>query len=179
MTLSPTRIALIAGLALTAGAGVALAKHHGDGEHGKPRIERMFERIDTDNDGRISGEDMRAAAAARFARRDADGNGIVSRDEQRDWRQTRRAERRAARFQAMDTDGDGMLSEAEFTEAKGMKRRGGKHRMGTRRAGRGPLTIQEAEARALRRFERMDANGDGIVTLEEAKASKPRRHRRG
>ncbi len=50
-------------------------------------------------------------------------------------------------------------------------RRGGRHG--------GVLTIQEAEARAMQRFERIDTDNDGVIKLEDVKAMYERRGEKG
>ncbi len=171
-------------------AGITTAaiahKGHGNG----PRAERMFERMDTDNDGRVTTDDAKAFAAARFARMDTNADGTVTRDERRAMRQNRRAERfarmdtdgdgkisqadmqaaataRAARrFARLDKDGDGFVSLAEIEQMRGERRGHGKHRMGGMR---GPVTLEKMEVRVLKRFSRLDTDGDGILTIEEVR----------
>ena len=57
-----------------------------------------------------------------------------------------------------------------------MGRHGGGHGKGwggQRRGGmRGVLTIQEAEARAMQRFERIDSDNKGYITLNDIKANR-------
>ena len=47
-----------------------------------------------------------------------------------------------------------------------------------RRGMRGPLTIQEAEARAMQRFERIDSDDKGYITLNDIKAFRADRRER-
>ncbi|MBB5014678.1 EF-hand domain-containing protein [Rehaibacterium terrae] len=89
--------------------------------------------------------------AARSAEIDADGDGYISFEELRAWREAQREQRMRERFARLDTDGDGRVSVAEF------------------------------EARHRERVARMDADGDGIVTREEFRAYRGkhgRMHRR-
>jgi len=71
-------------------AGVAVANHHGSGHHGKrgAGLERMFDRADANRDNILTQDEVRNAAALRFASIDANNDGQISRDE-------RRASRRA------------------------------------------------------------------------------------
>ncbi len=168
-----------------------------------PRAERMFERIDTDKDGQITAADMQAFAAARFTRIDANADGTITREERKAARMARRESRKAdrfalvdvngdgaisieemkaasgkraeRRFARLDTNADGVVSQAEMQAAKG-HRNGGKHggKGEGRWAKRGPVTLEDMQVRSAKRFERMDANKDGIVTLDELRAM-PRR----
>jgi Ca2+-binding EF-hand superfamily protein len=83
-----------------------------------------------------------------FAAIDSDGDGKITRDEL--------AAHRAARLAAMDTDKDGKLSEAEL-RAHVMERAG-----------------ERAEAMAARMIERLDSDGDGLVSAEEMAAGPAR-----
>lgn len=85
----------------------ALADHHGDKP---PRGDRdMFKRIDSNDDGFISGEEHAAGIAAmtakmneRFADMDADNDGKVSKDEAREHHKAMRDERRERRDEWRD-----------------------------------------------------------------------------
>jgi Ca2+-binding EF-hand superfamily protein len=91
---------------------------------------------------------MQTRAEARFARLDADGDGVVTREEFNE-----SGMRRAGRmFRQLDADGDGELTMAEFTA--------------------------NVADRAERMFSRMDRDGDGRVTAEDrprnlARADRP------
>ena len=181
-----TKLAIIASVAAAVGTGAAIAGHHkGDGKHG-PRAERMIERLDADNDGKVTLEEMKATARERFARRDVDGDGVVTRED----REARRANRRAERFAEIDADKDGVISQEEFVAFKpkrgersgrrGMRgKHGGRHgHRGYREGHSAPLTIQEVEAQAERRFSRLDQDEKGYITLEDIQASGGKRGKR-
>lgn len=154
------RTGIIIAAALGVGAiavGVAAAKsgwrgHHGGGAH----MDRAFGLIDTDGDGAVSRAEADAAGAALFARADGDGDGALTADELTAAaleHMRLMAERRAAHaIGRLDSDGDGALSLAEV-EA----------RLGDRPG---------------RMFDRLDANGDDMVTREEAMRM-ARRHGHG
>ncbi|MDJ0949040.1 MAG: EF-hand domain-containing protein [Alphaproteobacteria bacterium] len=145
--------ALVAATALGAGASIvllpgAVAAGQGGGSG------RLFERVDQNRDGTVTEDEFTAAQDRMFGQLDADGSGAVSRDEfmqfrprgnkaqARDLPEDRRArlaQFRERRFQGLDRNGDGSVDRAEFL------------------AGGNDL------------FVRLDADGDGRVTLEEAR----------
>lgn len=137
----------------------------GDRERGAGArgAEMMFDALDTDGDGKITGEEIEAARTARFAKADADGDGFLSPEEiaaradrMREERQARRrAARQAEMIQRLDADEDGKLSAEEMTEA-------------------GPSAAMFA-----RMVERLDADEDGALSREEvAEARSHMRERR-
>lgn len=131
----------IVAVLLTAGVGLAgvtavAAQGPGDRQGGA-----RFDRLDVNGDGELTLAEMTAKQASIIEEADADGNGAVSRDEMKAFREAKRAERdpdknddgvidrtefiNAAqdRFDRLDADGDGVLSEDE---------RPGKRRFGRR-----------------------------------------------
>lgn len=106
---------------------------------------------DANNDGNITREEFLARPNQMFERMDDNNDGVISANErpQRDERGERGGERRAERPDRPnpDTNGDGTFSRAEYT------------------------------AMGAGMFGRLDANNDGRVTQEEARAG--RRHRGG
>lgn len=125
-------------------AGIASARGYGDGERG-PRgagMEKMFEQIDADKDGKITKDEMDAFRAARFAAVDTDSDGKLSQEELGAARDARRLERQQQMVERLDQNDDGLLS-AEELAAAGPKR--------------GPEAM----------FDRLDADNDGALTLEE------------
>ncbi|WP_380057671.1 EF-hand domain-containing protein [Falsihalocynthiibacter sp. SS001] len=154
------RTTLVAGLtAFSIAAGslmsVAQAEDAGKARHHGPRMN--IEQIDTNADGKISAEEMKAHADARFAEMDADGDGKVSPEELKAFSEKRQSERHAERqakmIERLDQDGDGMLSQEEMTP-KG----------------------------ADQMFEKLDTDGDGQLSEEELKAAKGKRgghHKKG
>lgn len=127
------RAILISGLTALALAGTAVmgvASSHGKpgmgghmGGHmggfmGERGAMMPFEEIDTDADGKITAEEMKAHADARFAEADADKDGLVDATEMQAHmlaQATARMQERSARMiEMMDTDADGKLSAAEM-----------------------------------------------------------------
>lgn len=126
-----------------------------------------------------------------FAQVDANKDGAVTREETDAFRAKHRAEMRDKRFGMMDANKDGQLSRDEFNAAHmgqghGMGR-GDAHHGGRRGGGMmmgkggmfaaadvngdGKVTLAEATAKHLERFDRKDANKDGTVTPEEREAA--------
>lgn len=199
MTLTKKKLGLgIAAMALSSVAITsAVYAHKGKG----PRAEMMFERMDANGDQAVTMDEAQAYATARFTSMDSNGDGVVDRAERQQARQGRRAER----FARLDTNGDGMVSKAEMTAQRGQRaerrftkmdqnadglispeeaaqakghRRGGK-KGGKRRQGdqaKAPMTLQEVQARAAERFTRVDADQNGVLTLEEVQNA-PRKRR--
>lgn len=80
----------------------------------------------------------------------------------------------AERFATMDADGSGEVTLEEFTTAHEARVAKMKERMGDRepRAGRTPPTPEKI-------FERIDENGDGVLTADEIKDRGPRKPGKG
>ncbi len=117
-------------------------------------IERMFERLDANRDGRVAWDEVWAVTQERFGAADADRSGGLSFAEFQNLRAPGRdgaalqpgprpehvqrgAERRAAMFRALDANSDGSV------------------------------TLAEMQVPMSARFRAMDANGDGAVVREE------------
>ena len=134
-----TALALI-GLATTAaGATAALAEARSDHRPG-------FERIDSDGDGQITGAELAAAGAARFAATDADGDGRISLEEMQALAQSRAMARAGRMFARLDTDGDGGVTAEE-------------------------LAVRHDPSR---RIARLDADGSGTLSRAEFEAARER-----
>lgn len=154
------------------------------------RSETRFQRLDQNNDGRVTAEEMRASCEARvqhqsqnrnqdkrgdrFARMDRDGDGRISREE---------ASRMPdARFQALDANSDGFLSKDELAARRGgPERRGSCDRAGgflkkLDQDGDGVVTRAEARAASIAHFEKMDKNSDGVLTRDEMRHGKKGMH---
>lgn len=177
------KMIVLGGVAALAVSGAALAQ---TGNNDGPRGWRM------DPDARVSQAEFVDRAVSRLSAMDADGDGVVSREEMQAHRQARMGEMRDRMFQRMDANSDGSITRAEYDAAHaqraermserraergeaGQRRawrghRGG-HRMGMRldRDGQG-VNIEQARQRATEQFARMDADGDGFVTGAEMRA---------
>lgn len=131
-------------------------------------LQKMFARLDTDGDGKVTQDEFIAAMQKRFG--SSDSTGSANRPDA------------AKIFQRADSDGDGSISLDEFKASfKAMRGSGGAH--GTRHAhgsggppsetpaagGQGGKT--SASEKTPQVFDEMDTNQDGVVSLAELEAA--------
>ena len=142
--------------------------------------------------------DVEARVKSHFGAVDANKDGFIVASEAEDMRVKHRAEMRDAHFTAMDSNKDGAISRAEFdaghqgtkAEADTGEMRGGHHGRGGKRGGKmggmmgermferadanadGKVSLAEALAKPLARFDAADSNKDGTLTPEERKAAR-------
>lgn len=181
------KILLVSGLTLaatTAGAQLAPTAPvapRGDAIQSRSevveRTRAMFARVDTDRDGFITqaeGQAVRAQMRTRMQAKRGAGSGDTA--------------GRAQMFDRLDTNRDNMISRDEWARVeaqRGERRADGQRGMmrGQRMAMRGRMggamlraadadrdgriSLAEAEAAALQRFDRVDSNRDGRVTRDE------------
>lgn len=155
------RIATIitGGLLSVALAGTALAGPQGP-------------RADLDNDGQVTKAELTKHLDERFKAIDANNDGQIEMTEMqavREMRQEKRAERRKAR--------SGENADKRSGEHRGDKRGGNR---GAKRGqidgnGDGIISREEFGVGALERFDRADANADGVVTQDERAATREAR----
>src|SRR5690606_26562530 len=110
------------------------------GENDGPRGWRM------DPDARVSQAEFVDRAVSRLSAMDADGDGVVSREEMRAQRQARMGEMRDRMFQRMDADGDGSITRAEYDASHAQRA----ERLSERRAERVSEHGQTRQRRAWR-----------------------------
>lgn len=178
--------------------GVAIAQPGTPGpEHGRGMGMRGSIMADANKDGKLTKAEVTAAAEQAFAKMDPNGDGKVTKEE----RDALHQKRFDDRFAKMDADRNGQISKAEFQaqrEARQEKvaewraekggpdgpRMGGRHHRGGKMRGGmwgvdgdkdGTITRAEFMARPLAKFDRADANKDGVVTSDEMKAARPGR----
>ncbi|MEP2942421.1 MAG: hypothetical protein ABJ081_00920 [Hyphomicrobiales bacterium] len=152
-------------------SSIAFAQSHG------------MKAADTNKDGNLTRAELSAHVGKRFAKLDKDGDGSITKEE----RKAARADRRAERFAKLDTDGNGSLSPEEFQvqtdkyHGKGGKK-GGKHhgRHAKLDANQdGVIDKAEFEARAFKRFDRIDTNNDDVVSAQERQAAYAKHKKHG
>ncbi|MGZ8346169.1 MAG: hypothetical protein ACXWUP_03535 [Allosphingosinicella sp.] len=177
------KLYILAGAAVMATAGAALAQ---TGTPATPTSMRPERNVDVTREQVIERTDQC------FARLDLNNDGRATAEEARQGAQQRHAEHAGQMFDRMDLDHDGSVTRAEFDQARtqmhaqrgergarggrgGM--RGAHHRQGMRggHGGRGEgmfgeqgfITREQMRERALTRFDRLDANRDGTLTVAE------------
>ncbi len=199
-----TKITILAGTGLLAVAGVALAQG-GPGDRPDPnadvtrqqvieRTDQRFARMDANNDGRFTPEEMRAAGERRraemqtrmFDRMDLDHNGSITREEMTQAHTQMRADHGEGGMGAMGghrgmrhrgPHGPGGPGGPEGPGAHGGHGGpdGGEgHGMrGERMFGeQGFITREQMRERALARFDRADADHNGTLTAAERQAAR-------
>lgn len=107
-------------LAITLSAGMAALMLSGGAlqaqEPKLPTSERLFNRLDKDNDGKISLKEVQRRSARPFMRLDADRDGTVTAAEIEAYL-TKLMERRRDRIlTSLDKDGDGSITRSEIDE---------------------------------------------------------------
>lgn len=159
-------LSLIAGAAAIAIGGAAYAQTAPSPQREmtrarvEQRAEQTFDRLDANHDGKIDQADRAVREKARFDRLDSDHNGSIS----------------YAEFTAMRDRHGPQGAERGHRGEHGMAMRGVSGRGGMMRLADadhdGAITKAEFRDAALTRFDRLDANKDGTVTPDEAKAAR-------
>ncbi|WP_284877209.1 EF-hand domain-containing protein [Brevundimonas sp. MEB006b] len=169
-------------IALAAAAGAATAQVPPAPAEGAPAPHHAR----ADPNRQITRAEFVDARIARLTALDTNRDGVVSPEERAAAMQARRAERAGDRFAKLDANGDGSISRAEFdaghaarpdrgprAERAGHRegRRGGAHRaMRGQGREREPVVIAEASAKLGERFDKMDADRNGVISADERRA---------
>jgi hypothetical protein len=165
---------LAAALIASTAAPAFAAQGKGDGpRHGGPRVERLMERFDANQDGAVMLDEVSSYRLAMFESADTDKSGTLSKDElkafgdmRKEMRDQKREERRAERDSKMDGDKMGKHADRDGKRGKHGERDGrmaGKH--DGKRHGEGKR--HGGEGRGGPRMERLDADKNGEISLEE------------
>lgn len=129
--------------ALVSATVLAGPGHHGNGKG------KFMQYFDTNQDDIVTLDEFNAASTKRFDKMDANADGVIKKEEFRDYVSGRKQARRDERFQSADSNQDGQLSLDEFLNRK--------------------------KQRAEQHFKTMDLNNDGVVTKEEFVSGKGHR----
>jgi Ca2+-binding EF-hand superfamily protein len=140
----------------------------------------MFAELDANNDGRFTPEEARARGEQRraqhmdrmFERLDLDRNGSITREEMAQ----ARAQHQARRGERGPRPGGPGMRHRRMGMHGGPAMRGMR---GQRLFGeQGFVTAEQFRARALARFDRLDADRNGTVTAAERRAAREQRRER-
>jgi len=169
---------LAAALIASTAAPAFAAQGKGDGpRHGGPRVERLMERFDANQDGAVMLDEVSSYRLAMFESADTDKSGTLSKDElkafgdmRKEMRDQKREERRAERDSKMDGDKMGKHADRDGKRGKhgerdgrmAGKHDGKRHGEGKRHGGEG-----RGDHRGGPRMERLDADKNGEISLEE------------
>lgn len=161
---------------LTSASTFAYAKDDDGKRGGRDRgvnIERMLERLDTNGDGGISLEEVKAHQTELFGKVDADANSALTEEEFGMIREIRQAERDANRPASSGTD----MAARDHKRGgdrggmRGSDMRGpDMQRMGFERIdadNSGSVSLDEFTAMADKMFERFDRNDDGVINQDD------------
>ena len=170
----------------------------GQGAAGKAgrrhRAKRMFKKLDQNQDGSLSQDEVPERLWKRLGKADADESGSVTPDELKAARAARREKIKALdtnqdgelgqdevsaevweKISAADKDGNGAVSKAEGKRARAKRRRGARAKRRFEKAdknGDGQISQDEVSEEIWERLSKADADGDGNVTKEELKAAR-------
>jgi hypothetical protein len=157
-----TKIAIAAALAsVFAVTAAAPSFAAGDPAKHQKRIHRMIHRADTNGDRRVSPAEMEAALAKSFAVLDTNHDGVLSKSEVENRRETYKAYR--LQVKAERKAGQHL---ARVIRLKGLS----KHFAKVDGNGDGVISKSEIAGAAEQQFKRRDRNGDGYISIADFKA---------
>jgi len=149
-----TSIAIVALFAVTVmPAAFAQDAQQSPQEGGGDPAETFIKQLDTDGDGKVSLEEALAPQTPRFNENDTDGDGVIT------------AEEASESFKAQVPPE--ML---EAMKERGMPDPGETFVKNLDKNGDGSVDQEEFQQPTVDAFQRMDADGDGFATKEEASA---------
>lgn len=173
-------LALALGATMLAGGAYA-AQEMAPGPMAGPGHHRggMMAMVDTNKDGIVTRAEALAAVDAHFAQVDTNHDGKITEAERNAAHEAMRARfggkagskreaRHARMLERFDADHDGQLSDAERQAARAQfAQRRGDHPMRGKHGGMG----MHGDGHGMHAMMRADSNGDGVITLAEARAA--------
>ncbi len=84
----------------------------------------FMKQADTDGDGKVSEEEIKAVKEAKFKEADTNGDGTLSQAELETMKDTRKQAQKDKRFAMLDSNGDGQISKEELSNAEKGKGKG-------------------------------------------------------
>ncbi len=156
---------------------VASASAHGHGH--KEQGARMFEKADTNQDGKITRAEAKQMHDRHFAQVDTNQDGAITKEEAKAAWERMRAERKQARSERKakrggDPKGKDRAKKGQAHAHHGPRGKGKSmgakffERMDANKDGK--ITRAEADDVQSKRFNKVDANQDGAITRDEAQA---------
>ena len=154
---------------------------------------QKFAEMDADRNGLVTKDERYAFGKAkraqraqkRFAKLDANGDGFVSNQEFTTAQAQRADKKEARRKKRMDANKDGVMDQADHDLRKA-KRQARKEKRKTKRQahkrkrdlnGDGMLSLSEHQAAGKARFDRIDADNNGVLDAQEIAKMKKQRKR--
>lgn len=139
----------------------------------------MLKKADTNEDGLIQLSEFTARADQKFATMDADGNGMVTKEERQAVKKQKREARALKQFAKADSNGDGSITEEEFMAARAaradkMKQKrevNGDGQMHKKKNKKMHKKMKAHKAKQAGKRPNADMNGDGAVDLAEHQAA--------
>lgn len=173
---------LAAALIVSVAVPAMAASQRGDHERG-PRVERLMERFDSNQDGAVDLAEVSAHRQSMFESADTDNSGSLSQDElkafgdmRKEMRQQNREERRAEGKDMKDGDRDGKMAKHGDRDGRMAGKRNGEGK-GNHRGGmnlerldtdkNGEISLEEFASVDSKMFERFDRNGDKKIDVTD------------
>lgn len=173
-----------------------------DEDEAKPHLHGFLAQMDQNKDGKVTLEEAKAAAAARFTAADLNHDGELDASEMGSMHKARAGKGGPRGMARLDKDGNGLISREEapprlqqrFDELDANHdgaldqqelaalRKGGRKGQGDHRAmmdanGDGKIAAAEHADGVEKMFKRMDVDGDGEITQADEKAMREKRQK--
>jgi len=166
-------------------------------EEKKERLEKRFNKMDANNNGKVSYKEFTAKMKKKFQKFDQDSNGILSHDEfVNAWKHKGKKAfkkldtdnsgsitasefnaKKEKRFKKMDKNEDGVLSSEESLKWRTKYKKDFFSRLSNVFEG-GDMTLEDFTADHNKKFAMIDEDQDGKITLEEFSKYRLEKHRK-